>query len=206
MEPIVLKNVIVVGVVGIAHVQCMCVSCHYHARYTSCGEHKESTIVDNIEDVMERRDQYYGEWSDHCMPIQMLLIASKEQWARIPDIAYTGHIAGVLSDSSHLQGVRRLEDGDPFQINDVIRSKGCIEENIGDYQIGWLWRNISVPDTTRIPKMITNLGGHIFELADDMVIERCDVKINFVGHRADVMFKHCQRMTTEEVSLLIHEE
>lgn len=195
---IILNNVYVVGIVGITHVQCMCVSCHYNAVYQGftqkiCAEN----VTDNIDDVMCKRDQYYCSWSDNCMPVQMLLVASKSQWEQIPDIRHTGHIANVLA-STHLEGVNILCGCNPINVDDIITSKGRIEENIGNYQVGWLWRNMSIPDTTNIPKITFRLTS-LREALGNIYLEKCDVKISFTGNRANVMFRYCVRKTVEEM-------
>lgn len=210
MTTIILENVYVVEAIGVAHIQCMCESCHYYASY---GREKK------YEHALETREQYFETRNNNCKQCQMLLIAKTDQWKQIPDINDGTHIANALAEKfgkqSHLEGVRILESGTPFDMNDILYRKGCIEKTFGEYSIGWLWRNIHIPDVVDIPLTLMNFGECIedmFDLMDRCFIEKCDVKLQYVTEQygispnvADVYFRKCKRVFPKKIIRLLNE-
>lgn len=195
MDTFIFEDVYVVEAIGVAHIQCMCESCHYYALY---GDKKCVRELD-------KREQYYESWNNNCNQCQMLLIAKTEQWKTLPNITHGNHIANVLAEKlgtrhTHLEGVNILQSGKPFDMDTILYRKGCIEEEIGEYSIGWLWRNIRIPDTVKIPKtLVTGNATDIIELMDECIIEKCDVKIQFINNVADVCFRKCEKISKEEL-------
>jgi hypothetical protein len=197
----VLENVYVVKAIGVVHGQCMCESCHYYAEYC----HTDSMSFTDLE---AKREQYYKTWDANLMPCQMLLIAKTAQWETFSDIRIGQHIANTLSEKlgvehTHLEGVHILTSSQPFPIDSILYRKGCVEEKIGEYSIGWLWRNIYLPDVIKVPKICFGVTSNISEifrsLMDNCIIEKCDVKISFTGNVADVHFRKCDQITVDRL-------
>jgi hypothetical protein len=125
-----------------------------------------------------------------------------------PDIRSGQHIADTLSKKlgtkdTLLEGVNILNSGQPFEIDSIQYRKGCIEATIGKYSIGWLWRNICIPDVIKVPKILfgvtSNVSEILKELMDKCIIEKCDVKISFINNVADVHFRKCDKIDVDEL-------